>query len=92
MGNHLCGGQPSKTTAVTKVIRLHDGGFEEFREATKVGELMVDNPQQFVCDFRDLQAEHRISALPAEEDLSLGGVYVLLPMQNICVTYYRLPI
>jgi len=82
MGNHLCCAKPSKTTAVAKVIRWHDGGFEEFREATKVGELMMDNPQQFVCNFRDLQAGRRIAALPAEEDLALGGVYVLLPMQK----------
>ena len=43
---------------------------------------MVDNPHQFVCDFVDLQAGRRITALPAEEDLELGGVYVLLPMQK----------
>jgi hypothetical protein len=82
MGNHLCCAKPFQTTAVSKVIRWHDGGIEEFKEATKVGELMVDNPQQFVCDFRDLQEGRRIVALPAEEDLSLGGVYVLLPMQK----------
>jgi hypothetical protein len=82
MGNHLCCAKPSRTTAAAKVIRWDDGGIEEFREAIKVGELMVDNPQQFVCDFSDLQAGCRITALRAEEDLALGGVYLLLPMQK----------
>jgi len=85
MGNHLCCAKPSITTAAAKVIRWNDGGIEEFREAIKVGELMVDNPQQFVCDFSDLQAGCRITALRTEEDLALGGVYLLLPMQK----YFR---
>ena len=43
---------------------------------------MVDNPHQFVCDFTDLQAERRIIALRPEDDLALGGIYLLLPMQK----------
>jgi hypothetical protein len=82
MGNHLCCVKPSRTTAAAKVIRWNDGGIENFGEAIKVGELMVDNPQQFVCDFSDLQAGRRIAALRPEQDLALGGVYVLLPMQK----------
>ncbi len=82
MGNHLCCAKPSRTTAATKVIRCDDGGIEEFWEEMKVGELMMDNPHQFVCDFSDLQAGRRVTALPAEEDLALGGVYVLLPMHK----------
>nr|ABR17317.1 unknown [Picea sitchensis] len=82
MGNHLGRAKSSISTTATKVIRWDDGGIEEFKEAIKVGELMVDNPQKFVCDFRDLQAGRRITALRAEEDLALGGVYLLLPMQK----------
>lgn len=68
--------------AAAKVIRWDDGGVEEFREAIKVGELMMDNPQQFICNFSDLRAGVRIAALPAEKELLLGGVYLLLPMQK----------
>lgn len=82
MGNHLCCAKPSGTTAAATVIRWHDGGIEKFGEAIKVGELMVDNPQQFVCNFSDLQAGHRTAPLRAEEDLAVGGVYVLFPMQK----------
>lgn len=82
MGNHMCCAQASRTMAAAKVIRWDNGRLEEFREAIKVGELMMDNPQQFICNFSDLRAGVRISALPAEKDLLLGGVYVLLPMQK----------
>lgn len=82
MGNHLCFAKPYRTTAPVKVIRWSDGSIEKIGEAIKVGELMVDNPQQFVCHFSDLQAGRRIAALRAEEDLALGDVYVLLPMQK----------
>ena len=82
MGNHLCYAKSCRTTATTKVIRCSDGGIQKVWEAIKVGELMVDNPKQFVCNFSDLQAGRRIAALRPEEDLALGGVYVLLPMQK----------
>ena len=83
MGNHLCCAKPFSTTATAKVIRWDDdGSIEKFREEIKVGELMLDNPQQFVCHFTDLQAGRRIAPLPAEAGLALGGVYVLLPMQK----------
>jgi hypothetical protein len=82
MGNQMCCVQPSRTTAAAKVIRWDDGSFEEFWETLNVGELMMDNPQQFVCNYSNLQAGRRIAALSAEEDLALGGVYVLLPMQK----------
>ena len=82
MGNDLCCFKPRRTTAAVKVIRWSDSGLQKFEEAIKVGELMVENPHQFVCDFSDLQAGRRIAALRAEEDLALGCVYVLLPMQK----------
>lgn len=82
MGNHLCYAKPSITTATAKVIRWEDGGIEEFSEAIKVGELMVENPHQFVCNFSELQAGCRVTALRAEEALALGAVYLLLPMKK----------
>jgi hypothetical protein len=82
MGNHLCCVKPSRTTAAAKVIRWDDGSIEDFREAIKVGELMLDNPQQFLCDFSNLQAGRRIEALRADDYLAFGGLYVLLPMQK----------
>ena len=79
MGNHLCFAQPSRTTAV---IRWNDGDIQKFKEAVKVGELMVDNPQQFIFNFSALQAGRRIAAVRAEENLVMGGVYILLPMHR----------
>lgn len=78
----MCCVQPSRTTAAAKVIRLEDGSFEEFWETVNVGKVMMDNPQQFVCDYGNLQAGRRIAALNAEEHLALGSVYFLLPMQK----------
>lgn len=82
MGNHLCCAQPSRNTAVAKVIRWDDGRIEDFTEAIKVGELMVDNPRQFLCNFSNLQAGRRIAPLGADEGLTFGSLYVLLPMEK----------
>ncbi|GLJ05078.1 hypothetical protein SUGI_0010560 [Cryptomeria japonica] len=75
---------PSKTA---KLIRF-DGGVERIKVKVgmKVAELMLDNPNQFVCNLGSLQAGHRILALPAEEEIEWGNTYVLLPMQKLrCV-------
>ncbi|GLJ05072.1 hypothetical protein SUGI_0010500 [Cryptomeria japonica] len=52
----------------------------------KVAELMLDNPNQFVCNLGSLKAGHLILALPAEEELAWGNTYFLLPMHKLrCV-------
>ncbi|GLJ05077.1 hypothetical protein SUGI_0010550 [Cryptomeria japonica] len=72
---------PSKTA---KLIRFN-GGVERIKIKTgmKVAELMLDNPNHFVCNFCSLQIGHRILALPAEEEIERGNTYVLLPMQKL---------
>ncbi|GLJ05080.1 hypothetical protein SUGI_0010580 [Cryptomeria japonica] len=84
MANWLCSClYPSKTA---KFIRF-DGGVERIKikmgMRMKVAELMLDNPNQFVCNLGSLQAGHRILAVPAEEEIEAGNTYVLLPMQKL---------
>ncbi|GLJ05066.1 hypothetical protein SUGI_0010440 [Cryptomeria japonica] len=82
MGNNLgscfC---PSKPV---KLVRFN-GGFEriEVKKGIKVAEVMMDNPNQFVCNLGDLQAGHRVQAIPAHEELKQGNTYVLLPMHRL---------
>ncbi|GLJ05076.1 hypothetical protein SUGI_0010540 [Cryptomeria japonica] len=72
---------PSKTA---KLIRF-GGGVERIKVkmGMKVAELMLENPNHFVCNLSSLQAGHRILALLAEEEIERGNTYVLLPMQNL---------
>ncbi|GLJ05079.1 hypothetical protein SUGI_0010570 [Cryptomeria japonica] len=75
---------PSKTA---NLIRFN-GGLEriKIKMGMKVAELMLDNPNHFVCNLGSLQAGHRILALSAEEEIERGNTYVLLPMQKLrCV-------
>ncbi|KAH9323775.1 hypothetical protein KI387_018414 [Taxus chinensis] len=82
MGNRACScGSPTKTV---KLVRFNSRA-EGIRnnKATKVAELMMDNPDHFVCDFGSLHARQRIEALPAEEELLGRNVYILLPMHKL---------
>ncbi|XP_057831068.2 uncharacterized protein LOC131041859 [Cryptomeria japonica] len=82
MGNHLC--SCFCTSKPVKLVRFN-GGLDRIavKKGIKVAEVMMDNPNQFVCDLGNLQAGHRIQALPAHEELKEGNTYVLLPMHRL---------
>ncbi|GLJ46356.1 hypothetical protein SUGI_0977150 [Cryptomeria japonica] len=60
-----------------------DGRLQEFEKQVKAAEIMVENPQQFVCEAAALHVGRRINPLPADEDLELGHLYFLLPMSKL---------
>jgi hypothetical protein len=64
-------------------VVLPDGGVRLVRPPTTAAELMLEAPGHFLADARTLQAERRIAALAADEDLELGGVYAAFPMKRL---------
>ncbi|KAL8137430.1 hypothetical protein V2J09_003431 [Rumex salicifolius] len=76
MGNH------ASNAKVGKII-LPRGEVRSFNEPLNVAEVMLETPNFFVADTRSLQIGRRLSALKADADLCIGGVYVLLPMKRL---------
>ncbi|XXG83800.1 hypothetical protein AAC387_Pa10g1475 [Persea americana] len=67
---------------VVKVLFM-DGTVEEYTRPVNAGELMLENPRNFVCDASDLKVGHRIPGLTAYEDLLPRRLYLLLPTDMI---------
>ncbi|GAB4832344.1 hypothetical protein Ancab_006360 [Ancistrocladus abbreviatus] len=68
--------------AAAKVI-FPTGEIRHFSQPTKAAELMFDMPNFFLAHSQSLQIGRRFSALNADEDLEMGGVYVLFPMKRL---------
>eukprot|EP01018_Ginkgo_biloba_P027362 Gb_05758 [translate_table: standard] len=82
MGNYIsCA--PSMVSCNRVKVILFNGSVQEFQRAIKAAELMLENPQHFVCHSNALQTGHRIAALSADEELELGHLYFVLPMQKL---------
>eukprot|EP01018_Ginkgo_biloba_P027365 Gb_05766 [translate_table: standard] len=71
-----------RNTNSLKVIAFN-GRILEFQKPIKAVELMLENPQHFVCHANALQTGHRIAALSADEELEQGNTYLLLPMDKL---------
>ncbi|EYU40372.1 hypothetical protein ABFS82_04G128700 [Erythranthe guttata] len=82
MGNvALCA--PSITSnGVAKVLTIDGRQLTYTREpAIKAAEIMLENPGQFLCESNQLIVGQRIPGICAEEELEVGHVYFLLPME-----------
>ncbi|OVA02552.1 Protein of unknown function DUF4228 [Macleaya cordata] len=64
-----------------KVI-LPDGTIHEFDQPLTVAELMLDHPQQVVVEIGSLEARKRPTPLPADKNLEIKKVYLMLPMKH----------
>ncbi|GLJ44741.1 hypothetical protein SUGI_0940800 [Cryptomeria japonica] len=82
MGNYVSCAASTVPSKMFKVV-LPNGSVQEFHRRVKAAELMLENPQQFVCHANGLQIGRRINPLLADEDLELGQLYFLLPMQKL---------
>nr|GME08116.1 3-oxoacyl-[acyl-carrier-protein] synthase [Ipomoea batatas] len=86
MGNYvsctLSGPVGRHSSKGTKVI-LPTGEIRHFYEPTNAAELMLESPNHFVVSARGLQMGRRFSALNADEDLEMGGVYAMFPMKRL---------
>ncbi|KAJ4713552.1 DUF4228 domain protein [Melia azedarach] len=65
---------------VAKVL-FSDGSLQVYTKPVKAGELMLENPGQFVCQSYSLKVGQRILGLSPDEDLELRQFYFLLPME-----------
>nr|ABK25935.1 unknown [Picea sitchensis] len=70
------------TSGTVKVINSN-GSVQTLQRRIKAAELMLDNPQHFVCHANGLQIGRRINPLTADEELDFGHLYFLLPMAKL---------
>ena len=62
-------------------VILPDGGVRQVALPATAAELMMDAPGHFLVDARAASAGARLAALPADEELELGGAYAAFPMK-----------
>ncbi|KAL4313121.1 hypothetical protein GQ457_01G054180 [Hibiscus cannabinus] len=81
MGNYVTSlACPSSDTS-GKVI-LWDGSVQEFSWPLTVAELMLEHPQQVVAEFQSAVNQKRPVPLPADHQLDVKKVYVMLPVKR----------
>ena len=81
MGNYMsCALAKAPGGRGARVI-LPDGGVRQVPLPATAAELMMDAPGHFLVDARAASAGARLAALPADEELELGGAYAAFPMK-----------
>ena len=64
-------------------VILPDGGIRQVPLPATAAELMMDAPGHFLVDARATTVGARLAALPADEELELGGAYAAFPMKRL---------
>ncbi|KAG2625922.1 uncharacterized protein LOC120697910 [Panicum virgatum] len=83
MGNYMsCALAKAPGGRGARVI-LPDGGVRQVALPATAAELMMDAPGHFLVDARAASAGARLAALPADEELELGGAYAAFPMKRL---------
>jgi hypothetical protein len=83
MGNYLsCTLAKAPGGRCARVI-LPDGGVRQVLLPATAAELMMDAPGHFLVDARGARVGARLAALPADEELELGGAYAAFPMKRL---------
>lgn len=82
MGNYVSCASNSVPSNTVKVVSWN-GSVQELQRRVKAAELMLENPQHFVCHANSLQIGRRINPLTADEELEVGYLYFLLPMAKL---------
>ncbi|GLJ46351.1 hypothetical protein SUGI_0977090 [Cryptomeria japonica] len=84
MGSYLsCASYSSVMPYNTVKVLFFNGGLQEFHTEMKVAEIMLENPQHFVCHSDSLEVGRRINPLSADDDLEVGHLYLVLPMSKL---------
>ncbi|XP_021909527.1 uncharacterized protein LOC110823452 [Carica papaya] len=81
MGNVASCAPSIISNGVIKVLPFNGGTLQIYTKPVKAGEVMVENPGEFVCDSSSLKVGQRIHGLSAEEELERRQLYFLLPME-----------
>ncbi|GMH03928.1 hypothetical protein Nepgr_005767 [Nepenthes gracilis] len=82
MGNAASCAPSIASNGAIKVLKW-DGRIEAYTRPVKAEELMLEHPEQFVCDPSSLQVGHRIPGLPADDELEFRRLYFLLPTEML---------
>lgn len=76
------GGGKQCKLLVTKVV-IPSGEIRELNESVKAAEMMLETPNFFLVNIKSLHMGRRFSALNADQDLEMGSVYVMFPMNRL---------
>jgi PADRE domain len=84
MGNYLSCTLAKATMggSATKVV-LPNGQIRRFDGAVSAAELMLDAPGNFLTEAKCMHLGQRLTALSADEELEMAGIYVMLPMDRL---------
>ncbi|PKI69954.1 uncharacterized protein LOC116203141 [Punica granatum] len=90
MGNYISCTLSTQTASgnlrsAAKVI-LPTGEVQQFFTPTNAAELMLETPNHFLVNSQSLRIGRKFSALNADEDLEMGNVYVMFPMNRLSST------
>ncbi|KAL6848977.1 hypothetical protein ACP4OV_021560 [Aristida adscensionis] len=64
-------------------VILPDGTVRQVALPATAAELMMEAPGSFLVDAGGARQGTRLAALPADEDLEIGGVYATFPMKRL---------
>ncbi|XP_078179151.1 uncharacterized protein LOC144573281 [Carex rostrata] len=84
MGNYLsCTLVKASAGGSTIKVILPDDQVGRFNGSVIAAELMLDAPGNFLAEARCMHLGHRLKALSADEELEMGSIYVMLPMNRL---------
>uniref|UniRef100_A0A2P2PM69 DUF4228 domain-containing protein n=1 Tax=Rhizophora mucronata TaxID=61149 RepID=A0A2P2PM69_RHIMU len=85
MGNYISCTLANPMVRSSKGSRVifPSGEIRQFRDPIKAAEIMLECPNYFVANSQSLRVGRRFSPLSADEELELGNVYLMFPMQRV---------
>ncbi|KAI4301488.1 hypothetical protein L6164_034764 [Bauhinia variegata] len=78
MGNQIS----FRQSDATGTIIYWDGSVKQFDQPVTVAELMLEHPQQVVVEFHSGLNQKRPTPLPADKNLEMNKVYLMLPIKR----------
>lgn len=86
MGNYVSctvSGPAGKQSSRCAKVIFPGGDVRTFSAPTMAAELMLETPNFFLVNSRSLKIGRKFYALSADEELDIGNVYVMFPMQRL---------
>uniref|UniRef100_M1CCW7 Uncharacterized protein n=1 Tax=Solanum tuberosum TaxID=4113 RepID=M1CCW7_SOLTU len=69
-------------TKVAMVIQMN-GKLQEFRQPITAGEILIQNPDNFLCSSEAMNVNSLVPQLAKDEILQLGQLYFFLPVSKL---------
>ncbi|XP_059436219.1 uncharacterized protein LOC132169156 [Corylus avellana] len=83
MGNYVSCCFPQSLGAQTAKLFDAHGNLQQIKLPVKAAELMLEQPGHAVAPVEELRQTRRISAMKADDELSAGKVYLLVPTGKV---------